>query len=264
MQERENGVKRSLGFIGGGRITRILLGALRAGGFELSGITVSEPDPAAAKTLVSGFPGVLLTTDNGEAAKSEVVFLALHPPAMKEGTRDIRKALSERSMVISLSPKHSFTALSAMMGGFDRLARMIPNAACIVGKGYNPVSYSPVLTPDDCADLDGLFSTFGACPHVKEENLEAYAVLTAMGPTYFLFQIKEIMALVSGFGLKEAEIGVGMRAMLEGMIPTIFQSGLSMDEVIDLIPGKPMAPHEDSIRRMYESSLNGIYAKLKS
>lgn len=216
------------------------------------------------ESLASAFPEVVLTTENKKAAESDLVFLALHPPAMKEGVRGVRNALRSGSIVVSLSPKHSLAGLSLLLGGFDRVARMIPNAPSIIGKGYNPVCFSTTLSAEDLSDLDAFFSAFGTSPHVKEENLEAFAVLTAMGTTYFLFQIRKIMTLASGFGLQEADVREGMQSMLEGMVWAAFRSGLSMDEVIDLIPGKPMAPYEDAIEHMYESSLNGIYAKLKA
>jgi pyrroline-5-carboxylate reductase len=262
----EKGVSmdRSLGFIGGGRITRIFLTALRARGTDLSTVMVSEPDAAAAKSLAASFPDLALTTDNKKAAACDVVFLALHPPVMKDAVNGIAGALLKDAVVVSLAPKHSISALSGMLGGFTRIARMIPNAPSIIGKGFNPVCFSPSLTAEDVSALDPLFSAFGTCPRVKEGDCEAYAVLTAMGPTYFLFQIKTIMDLACGFGLAAADVKRGMQAMLEGMVSTVFASGLSMDQVIDLIPGKPMAPHEETIRKMYESSLNGIYAKLKS
>ena len=51
--------------------------------------------------------------------------------------------------------------------------------------------------------------------------------------------------------------------MIEGTIKTQFQAGLSYEQVIDLVPVKPMADHEETIREMLKTKLEGIYLKIK-
>jgi pyrroline-5-carboxylate reductase len=51
--------------------------------------------------------------------------------------------------------------------------------------------------------------------------------------------------------------------MLKGAIETIDESGLSPDEVMDLIPVKPLGEDEAAIRNAYRTKLTGLYQKLK-
>jgi hypothetical protein len=53
-------------------------------------------------------------------------------------------------------------------------------------------------------------------------------------------------------------------AMLHGTAVTLFESGLKYEDVINLVPVKPMAPHEAAIKEFYQASLNAIYQKLKT
>ncbi len=253
-----------IGFIGGGRIARIVCAAFTKGGMDASAIVVSEPSEAAVDLLRSRFPKIGFAPAVETAARADVLFLALHPATMAEGLKGVAETLREKTVVVSLAPKVSRKNLSGMLGGHRRIARMIPNAPTIVGKGFNPISYHEAIDRRDRAVLEGIFKALGACPEVDEAKLEAYAVLTAMGPTYFLFQVQEIMSLSRDFGLEEGEILAASKAMLEGMTEMIFESGLSMDAVIDLIPGKPMSANEGAIREMYRNSLRAIHAKLKA
>jgi len=103
----------------------------------------------------------------------------------------------------------------------------------------------------------------GDCPEVDESKLEAYAVLTGMGPTYFWFQLVELLELGKSFGLTEEEIADGLKKMLVGAAKTLFESGLSPEEVQDLIPAKPLKDEEPQIRAAYRQKLEAMFQRLK-
>ena len=136
----------SIGFVGGGRVARILLGGWRHGGVELSDVVVSDLDATVSNRL-TGECGLIAetTTDNTRAASQNLVFLAVHPPLIPQVLSEISEHLREDAVVISLAPKISINQLSGMTNGFGRFARMIPNAASIVGDGYNPVAWGEGL-----------------------------------------------------------------------------------------------------------------------
>lgn len=140
---------------------------------------------------------------------------------------------------------------------------MIPNAPSIIGHGYNPVSFAPALTASDRADLKSLLEPLGDCPEVAEEKLEAYAVLTAMGPTYLWFQLQTLREVAADLGLSEAEIAPALKRMVCGSARTLLDSGLSPAEVMDLIPVKPLADMEAQVTELYRTRLAAIYQKIK-
>jgi len=98
---------------------------------------------------------------------------------------------------------------------------------------------------------------------VDEEKLEAYAIITAMGPTYLWFQLFELLELGKSFGLTDKQAWKGIRKMLKGALETVDESGLTPDEVMDLIPVKPLGEDEAMIRNAYRTKLTGLYQKLK-
>jgi pyrroline-5-carboxylate reductase len=254
---------KSIGFIGGGRITRIFLeGWTRAQKLPAS-ITVSDPNAETLTKLKARFPGIRTTPDNAQGAGGGIVFLAVHPPAMAEATAAIKGALNPNALVVSLAPKFTFTKLSGLLGGFARLARVIPNAPSVVNFGFDPVAFAPVLSVADKAEITNLLAPLGECPEVAEDKLEAYAVLTAMGPTFLWFQLQALREVVAGFGLSEAEIAPALKRMVCGAARTLLESGLTPAEVMDLIPVKPLAEMEPQVAEMYRTRLPAIYQKIK-
>ncbi|HNW57775.1 MAG TPA: hypothetical protein PKM69_08370, partial [Bacteroidales bacterium] len=94
-------------------------------------------------------------------------------------------------------------------------------------------------------------------------KIEAYATISAMGHTYFWYQLQELKELAISYGLSETEANETITAMLWGTTETLFNSGLKYNEVVDLVPVKPMAEHENTIREYYKTCLNAIYQKIK-
>jgi pyrroline-5-carboxylate reductase len=255
---------KSIGFIGGGRIVRILLAGWQKAEKLPGQIVVSDTNEDVLRRLQADFPSITITTDNTYPAKQMLVFLALHPPAIGGLLSEIGAALKPEAVLVSLAPKLTMTKLKTGLGGFNKLARMIPNAPSIVGHGYNPVAYSAELAESEKAELHNLFAVWGKCPEVAEEKLEAYAILTAMGPTYFWFQYQELSKLGLSFGLNQSEIEAGLAGMLTGAAKTLYESGLSPDTVMDLIPVRPLAEDESAILNMYHNRLEPLYQKLKN
>lgn len=254
---------KTIGFIGGGRITRIFLeGWTHAQQFPAS-ITVSDPNADTLAKLKARFPSLTTTTDNATAAAQAVVFLAVHPPVLAETVAAITHALKPAALLVSLAPKFTLAKLAGLLNGFNRLTRVIPNAPSMVGAGYNPLAFAPVLSSSEKAEILTLLSPLGEVPEVAEEKLEGYAVLTAMGPTYLWFQLQALREVAAGFGLSAAEIVPALQRMANGATRALLESGLTPAEVVDLIPVKPLADMEAQVTEMYRTRLPTIYQKIK-
>jgi len=91
--------------------------------------------------------------------------------------------------------------------------------------------------------------------------LEGYAIVSAMLPTYFWFQIQELEKIAQQCGLSEEEAAKTVKATLKRAIKTYYNSGLSPAEVMDLIPVKPIGEHETKIREIYQIKLMGLFGK---
>lgn len=63
-------------------------------------------------------------------------------------------------------------------------------------------------------------------------------------------------------GLNEAESKETVQQTLLSAIDLLYNSGLSNDEVIDLIPVKPIGEHEAEISEIYQSKLMGLFQKI--
>ena len=71
----------------------------------------------------------------------------------------------------------------------------------------------------------------------------------------------ENIALQTGLSAEEAQKAVS--ATLRKSIKLYYKSKLTPDEVMDLIPVKPLGENEEEIKNILNSKLLEIYAKIK-
>jgi pyrroline-5-carboxylate reductase len=153
--------------------------------------------------------------------------------------------------------------MSAQLGGYSNIARMNPSASTFVNKGVNPICFSPEMPAKKRDHLLKLMRPLGFLPEVEESKIEAYAVISAMGHTYFFFQIQKLKELAINFGMDKKEAQKAITEMLNGTTETLFNADLSYEEVADLVPIKPLGEVEETIKGYYDQYLIGLYNKIK-
>jgi len=256
--------KKTIGFIGGGRVVKIILTAFKKRDIQFKDMLVYDPDEGVLAGLQELFP-LIKTSKNDISAVSEkdLIFLAVHPPMVPDVLKSIRP-LKPDSIFISLVPKFKMDKLSESLNGFSRIVRMIPNAPSCVCKGYNPIVLSDTLEKDDLELLLRILAALGESPIVEEDLLEAYAIITGMGPTYFWPQINKLKELAMSFGIEGNQAKEAIAKMLTGSYTALFESGLPADVVMDLIPVYPLKEIESQLLEAYDLKLSSLFEKLKS
>ncbi len=255
---------KTLGFIGGGRITRILLNGFKNASVSFEKIYVCETNETVLNDLKSDFPQIVASgSDSSKAASSDWVFIALHPPLLMETLNSIKNLIKKDALIISLAPKITIDKMQSVLPLLTNLARMNPNAGTYVNKGYNPVCFAKETDKKVMREFLKTFEKLGKAPLVPENQIEAYAVVSAMGHTYFWYQLQQLKELGLSYGLSESEANESITAMLWGTTETLFNSGLDYEKVVDLVPVKPMAEHEVAVKEFFKTSLNNIYQKIK-
>lgn len=254
-----------IGFIGGGRITRIFLGGWKRAGAMPADIVVGDPNADTLARLKADFSGITAAGgDNRKAAAQTVVFLAVHPPVMMAALAELRGAVPSNTLVVSLAPKFTMARLAEALGGHAHIARIIPNAPSLIGAGFNPMVFGEAVPPAERAALRDLLAPLGDCPEVAEPKLEAYALVSAMGPTYLWFQLEALRELGRSFGLDDADLAPALKRMVCGATRTLLESGLTPEQVMDLIPVKPFAEDQAAIRDCYRKRLPPLFEKIKA
>jgi pyrroline-5-carboxylate reductase len=253
---------KSLGFIGGGRITRIFLQGFANKKAIFDSISVFDTNQETLKALKLKFPYIQVLNSASEVARKDVVFLALHPPVIMETLERIKADVTEQTIFVSLAPKITLAQMASVLP-ISQIVRLIPNATSVINHGYNPVSFSSGMSEIQKWYILEMLNLLGHTFETAEEKLEGYALLSAMLPTYFWFQWDELQTIGTRVGLSDAECRECIYETLNAALNTMYRSGMGPGEVTDLIPVKPIGDSEEIIRNIYQEKLVGLWEKIK-
>jgi len=254
---------KSLGFIGGGRITRIFLQAFVNKKAIFDSISVFDIHPETLQALKQKFPFIETMDSASEAAQKDIVFLALHPPVIMDTLEKIKPVMNNQTILISLAPKITIAKMASVLTQVQQIVRLIPNATSVINHGYNPVSFGHAISEIQKWYILEMLNLLGQTIETAEEKLEGYALLSAMLPTYFWFQWNELESIGTQFGLSEAECRSSIYETLNASLNTMYHSGMKATDVMDLIPVKPIGENEAQIKAMYHEKLTGLWEKIK-
>jgi pyrroline-5-carboxylate reductase len=252
----------SVGFIGGGRITKILLQGFKNKSLVFESTKVFEPNIEVFEALKLLFPQIENAQNLETAASQQFVIIAVHPPVVVEILREIKYFISEKTVVISLAPKITLEKMASILPT-KRLARIIPNATSYINKGYNPISFYPGMEKPMKKQIKKLFKPLGKIFETEEIKLESYAIASAMLPTYFWFQWLEVERIAIETGLTVGEAREAVKSTLKRAVKLYYNSGLTPAEIMDLIPVKPIGSDETEIADILDTRLIALFGKIK-
>ena len=252
----------SIGFIGGGRITKIFLQGFKNKSVVFETIKVYEPDVETINTLSIAFPEIKKADVVEDAAGMQIVIIAVHPPLVMEVMNRIKDVVTENSIVVSLAPKITLEKMASVLPT-KKLVRMIPNATSFINEGFNPIAFYAEMDRKVKKRIRKLFKPLGKTFETEEEKLESYAIVSAMLPTYFWFQWLEIERIAKETGLTVDEARKAVKSTMKKAVKLYYDSGLTPGEVMDLIPIKPIGDCETDITDIFDTRLMTLYGKIK-
>ena len=132
-------------FIGGGNMASAIIGGLKTNGFDMSNITVIEPD-AEKRTLLSATYGVqnldTYVENLDSPSRQNIIVLAVKPQILQEVCQNLAKKISRQSspLIISIAAGVQCAAISRWLGGYSAIVRVMPNTPAQIQVGA--VSYT--------------------------------------------------------------------------------------------------------------------------
>ncbi len=198
-----------IALIGGGNMTRALVGGLLRDGWNPSSITVTAPSEGTRAALQRDF-GVATTADNtAAAAAAQVVVLSVKPQIMAQVARALAPALqATRPLVISVAAGIRAADLSAWIGAGVPLVRAMPNRPALVVAGATGLYADAAVDAAGRKLASRVLAGTGLVVWVPQESdLELVTALSGSGPAYF-FRLAQLMAQnAAAMGLDPAVAG---------------------------------------------------------
>ncbi|MBW3596789.1 MAG: pyrroline-5-carboxylate reductase [Planctomycetes bacterium] len=183
----------TIAFIGAGQMARALAqGFVRAGLVEEEAVSAADPSSAARETFAEVLPKAWLTESNADAVRgADVIVLAVKPQHAAAAAAEMRPALEESKLVVSIVAGVTIATLAEQLGT-SRVVRVMPNTPALVGACAAGFALGKGATADDALLVERLLSAVGVAFPVDERLLDAVTGLSGSGPAYAFVMIEAL------------------------------------------------------------------------
>lgn len=190
----------AIAIIGSGHMASAIVHGLVEHGFTKKNITVTNPQESQLAYFLS--LGLAVDTNNARAAAgADVIVLAVKPNHIATVCEDIISSVGHCPLIISIAAGVSLNTLKKYLGGYERLARVMPNMAAAYGQSATSL-YIDNKHSNDSALVETVFMAIGPCFWVKSEaEINITTAIAGSGPAYFLFLLESMQAAAVELGL---------------------------------------------------------------
>jgi pyrroline-5-carboxylate reductase len=195
-------LNQNICFIGGGNMAQALIGGLLSRGLPTTRITVSDPVEQIRHILEE--KNIQTTTDNVDAIKNaDVVVLAVKPQVLATVLQPLKGLLSDK-LVISIIAGAEIQTISDLIGGSQRIVRVMPNTPALVQTGAHGIYASEAVNAQDRELTSQILAATGLTIWVDNEaQIDAVTAVSGSGPAYFFYLMESMIRAGKNLGLDE-------------------------------------------------------------
>lgn len=225
-----------IGFIGCGNMgTAMMQGMLDSGKCAAGDVMVSDRAEALLEQRKKEY-GVQTTGDNGAVARfAELLVLAIKPQFYAEVIAEIREAVSEGCIVVSIAPGKTLAWLAEQFGRELKIVRMMPNTPALVKAGMAGLCAGSAVSAEELALVRDLCSGFSETEIVPEQLMDVVTAVSGSSPAYvFLFIEAMADAAVAG-GMPRAQAYKFAAQAVMGSAKMVLDTGKHPGELKDMV-----------------------------
>lgn len=169
--------------------------------------------------------GVKIVDTNQEVVvDSDVVIFSVKPQVVKKAISELKYALTEKQLLVSVAAGTKLTDLQEWSGR-SRFIRVMPNTPAAVGEAATVISLGKSATPDDGDLVAKIFGAIGKIWRADEKLLDAVTGLSGSGPAYVYLAIEAMADGGVAAGLpRDLALGLASQTVL-GAASMVINSG---------------------------------------
>ncbi len=192
--------------------------------------------------------GIVVTTDNAALVRGkDVVILAVKPQTMPRVLEQLRGAVTEEQLVITLAAAITTRFVEEQLDGAISVVRAMPNTPCLVGQGMTVLCPGRYAMPEHVEIAKAIFEAVGRVAVIdNEELMDAVTGLSGSGPAYCYIVIE---------ALAEGGVKVGLPRELATLLAA--QTMLGAAQMV-LETGEHPAKLKDAVTTPAGTTVDGL------
>ncbi|AQT78588.1 pyrroline-5-carboxylate reductase [Mycolicibacterium litorale] len=198
-----------IAIIGGGSMGEAILAGLLRSGRQVKDLVVSERMPERARYLGEKY-SVQVAAVAEAVETAGFIVVAVKPADAESVVGEIAEAAAQaesdtvEQVFVSVVAGVTINFYETRLPAGSPVIRVMPNTPALVGAGVSALSAGRFATPEQLADVSGLFRSVGDVLTVPESQLDAVTALSGSGPAYFFLFIEALVDAGVANGLSRA------------------------------------------------------------
>ena len=247
--------------LGAGNMGAALIGGIVNRVTPASHVTATTRTAERAAELAAKY-GIAVTAgcNREAAAQADLIVLAVKPGTLPKVVTEIRDALSERQILLSLAASVPIALIEKLVGKRMPIFRAMPNIPVVVEEGATAVAANSACSPEHRRIIEDIFRSVGVMVFVEEEMMHAVTALSGSGPAYIYMVIEAMIAGGLKMGLsREISTRLAEQTVL-GAAKLVRETGLHPAVLRDQV----ITPGGVTISAIHELERHGLRAMLIS
>ena len=241
--------------LGAGNMGAALIGGIVNRVAPATHVIATTRTAERAEALAARY-GIIVTAGcNREAAEqSDLIVLAVKPGTLPKVVTEIRDALSDQKILLSLAASASIGMIEKLVAKRMPIFRAMPNIPVVVEEGATAVAANSACTPEHRRIIEDIFRSVGVMVFVEEEMMHAVTALSGSGPAYVYMVIEAMIAGGLKVGLsREISTRLAEQTVL-GAAKQVRESGLHPAVLRDQV----ITPGGVTISAIHELERHGL------
>lgn len=225
-----------IGFIGCGNMGHAMMwGMLSSGRVKASDVLISTKTLASKVNLQKKY-GVGVADKNVEVAMiSDVIFLAVKPQYYEEVIEEIKPALWDNKILVSIAPGKTLEWLEEKVGKRMKIVRAMPNTPSMVKEGMTGICGNDLVTASELDLICKLFGAFSKTEIVPENIMDVVTAVSGSSPAYvFMFIEAMADAAVEG-GMQRAQAYTFAAQAVLGSAKMVLETDMHPGQLKDMV-----------------------------
>ncbi|MBQ7916021.1 MAG: pyrroline-5-carboxylate reductase [Firmicutes bacterium] len=214
----------AIGFIGAGNMGGALLAGIRAHKSELS-VAVYDVSQAACEKAM-GLGARVCSSIEEVVEQSRIVVVAVKPQFFNDVLPQVKDALHERKIIVSITPGFDFAYWHQALGDLAVMVRTVPNMPAMVGEGITLMTFEEQVSPSEKAEITALFECVGRVTLMPEKLLDAGMTGSSASPAFTYMYIEAMADGIVALGIPRAQAYELCAQAVLGAAKMVLETGL--------------------------------------
>lgn len=225
-----------LGFIGTGNMASAIMGGIIGNQIVSADEIIGADLYAPGRERVKEQFGIHVTGDNREVVqKADVIVLSVKPQFYEEVISEIKDAVRENQIVITIAPGKTLAWLAGKFGKDVKIVRTMPNTPALVGAGMTAMCPNDHMTEEEIGYVRTLLESFGRVEIIPERLMDVVVSVSGSSPAYVFMMIEAMAdAAVSG-GMPRAQAYQFAAQAVMGSAKMVLETGKHPGELKDMV-----------------------------